>query len=624
MCGISGVIGDFSKQTGDSIVTRMNDTIVHRGPDDEGLWSVQGFAFGMRRLSIIDLEGGHQPIHTDDGVGVVFNGEIYNYKTLRKELVDRGYRFKTHSDTEVLINLFHSEGIEGLQRLEGMFAICLYDPRSGRVHLLRDRLGIKPLYYTRHQGRFFFASEIKAILAGMENRPDLDLQSLHHYLTFRYVPAPATIWKNIFKLEPGHQLLYRLHEGDFTLKKYLEVVFHSEPVDPERDYPSEFETLFLNAVEKRLVASDVPVGVMLSGGLDSSAISAAAVELGHQEFHTFSVGFDQGGAFSELNYAQKMAQHIGSRHHEVVIGQRKFLDFLPEFVRYTDEPLADLASIPLYYLSQLAQNYVKVVLSGEGSDEILAGYDMEIWASRLDRLHAMTGFLPLPLLRLLCACMPMQRSFFFAVGKNGWSGYLKARGAHMTDVFSKDKKKLLWGKIKNFQESDTLIRSWYDLSSSRHPIDQLQQVYCHSWLVDDLLMKADKMSMACSLELRVPFLDHKLVEWAAKLPMAWKTGTQSTGYVSKRILRQFAQQRLPQEIIQRPKQGFPVPAYHWLRGELGGWAKNHLLEKGSRLGALFDPAPITPLLAMATAGDDKAAHQIWNLIILEQWLRQWT
>ena len=375
MCGIAGLIGRFCADDGRRLAGRMNQALVHRGPDDAGIWSTDGFAFAMRRLSIIDLEGGHQPMWSEGteggGIGIVFNGEIYNYRDLRRELEAKGKSFRTHSDTEVILRLYASEGVDGLARLEGMYAICLYDPRTRCVHLIRDRLGIKPLYYAEIEGRFFFASEIKAILAALDSRPAIDHRSLSHYLTLRYVPAPASIWEGICKLEPGHRLTVDLQAKSHTIHRYWSLDINSSPLEAGRDYLGEFESLFLEAVEKRLVAADVPVGVMLSGGLDSSAVSAAAVELGHKAFNTFSVAFEEGGGFSELSYAREMAEHVGANHHEVVIGKDDFLGFLPDFVRFSDEPLADLASVPLYFVSRLARQHVKVVLSGEGSDEIL-------------------------------------------------------------------------------------------------------------------------------------------------------------------------------------------------------------------------------------------------------------
>ena len=328
MCGIVGLAGRFSQSEAAALADRMNRTIVHRGPDDAGLWATDGFAFAMRRLSIIDLTGGHQPIWSADGIGIIFNGEIYNYRVLRAELEASGYVFATHSDTEVILHLYQRDGLDMLQRLEGMFAICLYDRSRRRLHLIRDRFGVKPLYYAEIGGTFYFASEIKAILEVLPSRPDLNRQALHDYLTLRFVPAPNTVWCGIWKLPPAHRLTYGIGAGLQPPERYWQLDFAASEVEPGRDYPAEFSGLFLSAVEKRLVAADVPVGVLLSGGLDSSAVSAAAVELGHKDFHTFSVAFAEGGQYDETPYARAVAAHIGSQHHEVPIDREAFIVFL--------------------------------------------------------------------------------------------------------------------------------------------------------------------------------------------------------------------------------------------------------------------------------------------------------
>ena len=394
MCGIVGLAGRMSRSEATDSAAKMNAAIVHRGPDDEGLWATDGFAFAMRRLSIIDLAGGHQPMWSDDGVGIIFNGEIYNYRALRAELQASGYVFATHSDTEVILHLYRRDGLDMVRRLEGMFAICLYDRARGQLRLIRDRFGVKPLYYGQHDGTFYFASEIKAILQVLPRRPEVNRQALHDYLTLRFVPGPDTVWNGIRKLPPAHSLTYDLRSGSQTSECYWRMDFAAADVDSKRDYLAEFSDLFLAAVEKRLLAADVPVGVLLSGGLDSSAVSAAAVELGHKNFHTFSVAFADGGEYDETPYARAVAEHIGSRHHEVVIDRDSFVSFLPEMVRSSDEPLADLASVPLHFVSRLARNDVKAVLSGEGSDELLAGYNFDRLGRALHFLESIERWLP--------------------------------------------------------------------------------------------------------------------------------------------------------------------------------------------------------------------------------------
>lgn len=622
MCGIAGVVG-LGAAEGRDAVRRMTEAIRHRGPDDAGDFATEGFAFGMRRLSIIDLAQGHQPIWTERGTGIVFNGEIYNYRALRRGLESRGHVFRTNSDTEVIARLYDAEGLDCLQRLEGMFAICLYDPAAGKIHLVRDRLGKKPLYYGTLGGNFYFASEIKGILAALEARPTIDRQAVYDYMTLRYVPGPGTVWQGIEKLEPATVLTLDLKSKRADRGRFWSLAFDSGPVEGDRDYVGEFEKLFLDAVEKRLVAADVPVGILLSGGIDSSSVAAAAVELGHRAFHTFSVAFEDGGDADERGFARQVAEPLNAVHAEVVIGQREFLDFIPDFVRFADEPLADLAAIPLHYVSRLARRDVKVVLSGEGADEILAGYDMENLARRLDRLRLLT-LLPAPVLSAASlAAPPRYGRWLKGLARRGISGVLGEAEAHMTNVWQESEKSEMWRDGRTYQPTARLIREWYAAAKSRRPIDQMQQVYCRSWLVEDLLMKADKMSMANSLELRCPFLDHGLVEWAARLPLAWKTGTARTGYSSKRILREFARKRLPAEILSRPKRGFPVPAYRWLEGPLGSWAEDRLFS-GRRLDCWFDLGFLRPVLTAARSGATTAQHKIWNLLILDHWVEAWT
>lgn len=610
MCGIAGAIGEFSKAKGEESIKKMLSVIEHRGPDSNGHWSKDGFTFGMQRLSIIDLTGGDQPIWTDDGVGIVFNGEIYNFKKIRSELEKSGIAFKTHSDTEVILHLYRKEGIESIKKLEGMFGICLYDPRNEKVFLIRDRLGKKPLYFLQNEGIFSFGSEIKSLTSVLDSLLPIDTDSVGHFLSLRYVPSPKTIWKGIRKLSPGHYLEYDLKKNTYKEIQYWNFEFKSQKLKSNVDYVKQFEDLFLSAVEKRLLASDVPVGILLSGGLDSSCVAAAALELGHKNFHTFSIGFDDGGNFNELNYAEQASTFIGSKHHEITIGKKEFLNFLEDFIWYADEPMADLASIPLYYVSKLAREHVKVVLSGEGADEILAGYNLDEHARNLHRLKLLS-YLPNSLLKLV------PSSSIQTLSKTGYPNFLRDRATHITSVFSEEEKK----KLFKFEFPSTIdyIKNLYSHSSSLEPIDQLQQAYTESWLVEDLLMKADKMTMATSLELRVPFLDHKLVEWATRLPLEWKVGSSKSGFTTKRILRDFAKKRIPKEIIDRPKQGFPVPAYKWIMEDPSLAAS---LINNTNLDQFIHLDRLDNYYKQLSEGSIVAAHKLWNLMILGTWLKR--
>ena len=630
MCGIVGVSGPFSREQCTEILQKMNNAIVHRGPDDEGIWAEDGFGFAMRRLSIIDLSGGHQPMWDEQtGIGVVFNGEVYNYRTLRAQLSERGHVFRTTSDTEVVLKTLADSGLPGIHGWNGMFAVAAWDQRKKRLHLIRDRMGVKPLYYFYDGTTFLFASEIKAILAsGLVSRT-LNRQALWDYLTFRFVPGPDTVWVNIRKLQPGHFLEFTPSRQPIVTqywKTEAKVPEDSTNHQSEQKLDAEFTELFLDSVRLRLEASDVPVGVMLSGGLDSSAVAAAAIELGHRNFHTFSVGFEEGGYYSELPYARQVAEHVGARYHEVVIGQKEFLEMLPELVYYSDEPLADLAAVPLLAVSRLAQQNVKVVLSGEGSDEILAGYDLELAHRRWELIRNLQR-VPKPLMRLLAkgtsVVSPAIAEKAERVAKLPLSQWNHREHPHMTHYLDELEKSSLWPNGEK-QSSERILADLYDATNATDPLQQLLSVYQKSWLVEDLLMKADKMSMAASVELRTPFLDYHVVEWANRQPNYVKikrTGLRQ--YETKSVLRRFCAKRLPSAVLTRPKRGFPVPVNGWLKQNLSNWAKGILTGNNSRVVPGFSLQGINDLIVSAEQGSMKSADKVWVLIVLEFWLQAW-
>jgi asparagine synthase (glutamine-hydrolysing) len=486
-------------------------------------------------------------------------------------------------------------------------------------------MGVKPLYYYWDGAMLMFASEIKALLA-----PDLfsrrvNPQAAWDYLTYRYVPEPETMWQHVWKLPPGHMLEWS-PGGSPRVSRYwaTDVISPDEPVDIERK-TREFEQLFLDSVSLRLLASDVPVGVMLSGGLDSSAIAAAAVELGHKQFHTFSVGFADGREYSELPYARTVAKHLGLEHHEVVVDRECFLQMLPEAVRASDEPLADLTIVPLLAVLRLARQHVKVALSGEGSDEVLAGYGLHDIHRKFEAIRHIQR-LPASIIG------PLGRAIGLVSAKSGHQlGRIANTPLSRWNVDSKNsitwcweegEKRQLWQTFPG-RDSFSTLASMYAEARSPDPVDQILAVFQRSWLVEDLLMKADKMSMATSLELRVPFLDYRLVEWANRQPLGVKLGRMDGRHVTKRVLRRFARRRLPREIIDRVKKGFPVPTGEWLADDrFGRWALDHLDGKQARLRHIFKPEHMQLQLRRAAAGDSKAADKCWVLIVLETWLRE--
>ena len=629
MCGIAGWIDPDAKAGPESLrrLEAMCDAIRHRGPDDDGMFVIDGVALGMRRLSIVDLEGGAQPMAGAGGaVQLVFNGEIYNHAELRDGLKAEGVIFETRSDTEVILRLYERFGNAAFARLNGMFAIAIFDARSGCLTLVRDRMGVKPLYYSFDGQRLIFASEIKAILEALPARPAIDARAIWDYLTFRYVPAPGTIWQGIAKLEPAHLLTV---ERGVSKTPVIERWWHLPPPGQLADRGGDqdetavidgFDQLLRDAVERRMRA-DVPVGVLLSGGVDSSVVAALAAR-SHPKLQTFAIAFEGAEAIDERGFAREVAAHLGADHHEIAIGEQDVLDFLPNFVHATDEPLADLASIPLYYVSRLAREQVRVVLSGEGSDEILGGYSFDVWARRWDQAAEQASAI---------ASRSRLARYLRAAPAMPDPGLLDLRDAPqpltMTAYMTgDDKRALLQGDVIFPDSLDRARRCLADYGEAS-PLAQALHTYCQDWLVEDLLMKADKMSMANSLELRTPFLDYRLVEMAAALPDALRVGRDREGrYHTKRILREIAAPLVPKTVISRPKMGFPVPLYDWLQDRLEPLARDCLTAGDARLRDWCRPEGLASIFSRGTmktaSGDDR--HRLWNMMVLELWLRRWT
>ena len=632
MCGIVGIAGTQADANGGSdlraVLQRMTATIAHRGPDDDGFYTAPGVGLGMRRLSIIDLGGGHQPIANEDQKRwIVFNGEIYNYRELRPELVRLGHEFQTHSDTETIIHAFEEFGANCVHRFNGMFGFAIWDADKRKLFIARDRLGVKPLYYFWDGDTLVFASEIKAILASGLVRKELDPEALWHYLTFRYVPAPLTMWRGIRKLPPAHTLTYDATKRSVEIARYWDIPYDG-PVEPLSDEQEleQFTERFLRAVKYRLIA-DVPVGIFLSGGLDSSAVTAAVNEVHNTSLKTFSIAFDDGGRFDETPYARSVAERLGTDHHEVRIGQDEFVDFLPEFVWFTDEPIGDPASVPLYYVSRLAAQHVKVVLSGEGGDEVLGGYTFDRTVADWERLRRFQRW---P--RMLRSTLP--DAIFRAVGRDDLSVRLRRRNLpptehtiatapYMTRYFSSAEKRTLWPGAPNATDSDEVVRGYYEQAPTTEPLHQMLYAYCQDWLVEDLLMKADKMTMATSLELRVPFLDYQLVEWLATRPPEAKIRRDASGrWVTKYLLRRFCESRVPRDVLERSKEGFPVPLNPWVAGPFGQKVRNELLGDGSWVRQMFDPETLRGILDRGGCSAQDA-QRVWLLYVLELWARRW-
>jgi asparagine synthase (glutamine-hydrolysing) len=626
MCGIAGIVAaDRLHPDEQARVPFMRDVVSHRGPDDAGIFVDDRAALGHRRLSIVDLAAGHQPLaNEDDTIWIVFNGEIYNHAAVRPELEAAGHRYRTKSDTETIVHAYEQWGDACVERLRGMFAFALWDAPRRRLLLARDRLGVKPLYWARAGDRLLFGSEIKAILESGMVRAEADESKLPELLSTRYLSGPDTLFKGIHRLLPGHTLVFE--NGAVTTKEYWDVpagrIDESLAALPDREIVDRFRALLEESVRIRLMA-DVPLGMFLSGGLDSSAIAALMAGMIDRPVKTFSVAFKQ-RAFSELDYARQVSSAIKAEAHEIVIDDRDFFGALPRLLWHEDEPIAHPSSVPLYFVSQLARQHVKVVLTGEGSDELLAGYGKYPRALVNWRAGAAYGVLPHPVrswvARNLVPRLPdlvrryARRSFvsmdrtpeamffdnFAAIGLERQQALLSARFGSATPA-----------------QAYGASRAYFDAPNGRSTVlDRLLYTDLKTYLVE-LLMKQDQMSMAASIESRVPFLDHKLVEFAASLPARLKL----RGFTTKWVLREAVRSILPPEILSRPKMGFPVPFALWLRQGWGAMARDVLLDSRSRQRGIIDPAAVERLLSGHEAGAAEGGDAIWSLLNLELWYR---
>jgi asparagine synthase (glutamine-hydrolysing) len=623
MCGICGIVNfDESDPVDRVVIERMTESLAHRGPDDAGYFVQGQIGLGHRRLSIIDLSGGRQPIFNEDrSAAIIFNGEIYNYRDLAAVLSSAGHTFKTRSDTETILHAYEEYGDNCVDQLRGMFGFAIWDRGKRRLLLARDRLGVKPVYYYRNDRFLAFASEIKSLLEIEAIPREVDPESLDMYLSLRYVPGPRTMFKNIFRLQPGHMLV--ADDGGVRTTKYWDINYAElEPREPQ-DLLSRFSELLEESVRLRLI-SEVPLGVFLSGGLDSSAILAMMSKLsdiaGGERVKTFSVGYEASGAeeeaANEFDYARLAAQSFGSEHHEYRLDANSFAEFVPDLVSYLDEPLADPSCIPLYFISKLAREHITVVLSGEGADEILAGYGIYGRMLALDRIYGHSGALS-RLAPWIARLAPSEklRHYVRMCGQP-----LETRYRGVSRGFSAEGKLRLIG-VDRMKRSEQRLRKifggYFNAVKAASPLDRMLYVDAKVWLPDDLLIKADKMTMANGLELRVPFLDHKMVEFAATLPSASKTG----GKGGKTLLRSAMRGVLPDAIIDRPKKGFPIPLGSWLRTTLRQFTRDHLLAPDSACSRYFDRDETTRLVHEQEQGAVDRSQEIWTLLVFEFWHR---
>jgi asparagine synthase (glutamine-hydrolysing) len=612
MCGICGVAGPGAVDV--EAVRRMNSRLTHRGPDSDGLFHEGGVALAMRRLSIIDLEHGDQPISSEDGgVTVVQNGEIYNYRELRRELEGAGHRFATASDTEVLVHLYEEHGDGFVERLRGMFAIALWDARERRLLLARDRFGIKPLYYRLVDGTLSFASELKAMLEQPGFSRRIDPEAVAAYLAFNSIPAPLTIFAEARKLPAGTLAAWR--DGELTQHRYA----RPEPVAadqarrrPEAELAAELRETLRDSVRAHLVA-DVPVGVLLSGGVDSAGIVALAAGKQADPVKTFSVGFEE-ASFDELDRARLVAERYATEHHEIVL-RPDAVELLPKLVEAFDEPFGDSSALPTYLVSELAAGEVKVALSGEGGDELFGGYYTyvaDLLAPRVGRLAALAA----PLIERLPSSDGKVSLDYKAKRFARGAGLPPLERHHAwKEIFSRQTQAALLGGRDPGWDPVDLYRERYAETAGAEPLARLQDVDLGIYLVDDLLVKTDRSSMAHSLELRVPFLDNEVAAMALGLATPLKV----RGLAKKRLLRRALAPLLPKEVLCGPKQGFSIPVAAWLRGPLRGFAHETLsAETLSRQGWL-DPATVATLLDAHCSGREDLSRQLWGLIAFTLW-----
>jgi asparagine synthase (glutamine-hydrolysing) len=616
MCGIAGMAQNHPDGSIDrAAIHRMCEAIVHRGPDDEGLFVKAGIGLGMRRLSIIDIEGGHQPVFNEDkSIGIVFNGEIYNFPELRSELLARGHHFSTHTDTEVIVHLYEEHGADCVQKLRGMFAFALYDERAGRLLLARDRLGIKPLHYALHNGTLLFASEMRAILAVRPDLAQVDQAALLLYMYFGYIPDPATAFQSIRKLPPGH--LLEFEKGQIRLRQYWDFPQYGtfEPAS-EEELLEELEFRLAEAVRIRLIA-DVPLGAMLSGGTDSSTIVALMARAMSQPVKTFSIGFRQAD-FNEAPYARIVAKKFGTDHHELILDPN-ILETVEMLTRHMEEPFGDSSMLPTYFVSCLARKHVTVALSGDGGDEAFAGYEryrihlqdrsykwIPQWAGPLyrDYVHPLIPY-RMPGRNLAYSIsLPWQQRYVEGVS---FQSFQRELGILSNEFMASE-----GTPLKGFEEL-------LDKAPAHDPLSRVLYLDSKTYLPGDILTKVDRMSMATSLEARVPMLDHVFLEWVTALKPQWKMGNGSQKFILKKLAVRLG---VPDEVLNRPKQGFALPLGHWMRNELKDLVQSTLRDAQTTNRGYFRASGVKRMLDEHFHGRRDHSARLWRLLMFELWHR---
>ena len=622
MCGICGKLNfDRDHEVSQQLLKAMADSIAHRGPDDDGYYLSGQVGLGFRRLSIIDLAGGHQPLSNEDGtVWIVFNGEIYNYQELREDLLKKGHVFRTKADTEVIVHLYEEYGEAGIQSLRGMFAFAIWDQKQQKLLLARDRVGIKPLYYAVTAQSVVFASEMKAILVDPQIKREILPSTVDRFLTFGYVPGEETLLKGIYKLPPGSFMIVKNRKTE--VKQYWDLHFSSSSVTL-KDAEEQLLEILEESVRLHMIA-DVPVGFLLSGGVDSTAMLSLASQKTDRPISSYTVGFANSGFADERPFARLAAKKYGSEHHEISISSKEFADFLPKYVWHMEEPVCEPPAVALYYVSKLARNYVKVLISGEGGDEAFAGYPnyrAMLWIERIKRMAGpLTGALSGTLSLLYKLTGYWRLGNYLPLLKTPFESYYYSRSSSPFRFFNAHSQELYSGDFSASTSKQYSLRPVTQLleqSRSDDLLSRMLYVDTKTWLPDDLLVKADKMTMANSVELRVPLLDHKLLEFAATLPSNFKINGFSMKYVAKRCLAK----QIPVEILERKKAGFPVPYENWLRTDLRDSVSNILLDRATVDRGYFKKSTVETLVR-DNAEYGGYAKEIFSLVVLELWHRE--
>jgi len=605
MCGIVGFVNpqvDNAKKA--LFLNAMMDTITHRGPNDRGSYIDDTVALGFRRLSIIDLASGHQPMtNEDETIWMTFNGEIYNYHELRAWLMARGHRFATNTDSEVIIHLYEELGTDCIGKLRGMFAFVLWDKKTATFYGARDRFGIKPFFYTRQGENFLYASEIKSILAHPSVTAKVNEESLQHYFTFQFVPDPHTLFEGIFRLPPAH--FFSLKDGQMSITKYWHLEF--KPEDKPLSHFVEGTQHMLSESVRMHMMSDVPRGAFLSGGVDSSVIAALLKR--QEDLSTYSVGYGE-DKYDELSEARRTAEVLGTKHHEVKVSASDFWQALPRIVWHMDEPVADPAACALYFVALRASRDITVVLSGEGADEVFGGYGIYREPAEVRKFHALPA---------LIRAMLAKAAKALPEGTKG-KDYIRRASTPLSEryfgnalIFTEEQKDQLLPFRSNRILATMVTAPYFAASSQLDDISQMQYLDFNTWLSGDILVKADRMTMAHSLELRVPFLDHHVVEFAATIPAHFKIADNMTKY----ILRKAATSWLPEEVAYRPKRGFPVPTREWMKRE---WLEPvRALLNSSKTDRYVNKHYALNLLHEHVAGKKDHSRRLWAIIIFMLW-----